>query len=300
MSYFTLFDQCTDENFSTALLAFSMKSSQRFAQLVVRLILGIGTGQATALIIEKIEREYSILLEEGQRKRLDLVVRGRIDTKTFVAVVEAKLESGFSANQLTTYREWLDTQPERVKRLVILTRHRYNGQSLPHDSELQWTELLPLISQIQSQPQSDFEQSYWKQVRQHFEETMPTFEGFKDGACNVHSFMQCTDLFLDCVLKELGITKARSDWHDLCAAYYIEELSATIGFWWWRHQNFRNEPQPNQFCVWRNGDKQSMPLASLEEIVRSTDNPETRDQYIASLADRIRELCPVKTHAIAS
>jgi hypothetical protein len=65
--------------------------------------------------------------------------------------------------------------------------------------------------------------------------------------------------------------------------------------------NKKNEIQPNQFCIWKDGEKQPIPVLSpenrpvtLEEIVRNTNDPATRDQYISSLAARIRVLCGVE------
>jgi hypothetical protein len=282
MSEFDLFERHTSENFSTSLLAFSMKLSHQFRELVARRIFERSPiGSVKTLRVDEIEREYPIALGEGLRKRPDMVLRGLADKATFVVVVEAKKNADFGPTQLKNYREWLELQPQKLKLLAILTKRKYHWQngSLKPDAELRWVELRDLISAIQSQAHPDFERGYWEHFRLHVENTMRTFGGFKTGSCDVHAWMQDVDLFLQRLFEEMKVTWT-GGWQDYRAACYVPELSATIGFYWWQN-DFWHEPKPNQFCVWKDGEKEPIPMReSLEEVVQNTQDPAKRDQYI--------------------
>jgi hypothetical protein len=288
---FDLFERHASENFSTSLLALSMKLSPRFGELVIRQIFGkLGIGAAKAIRIERVERECPIALGDDSRKRLDMMVEGLADGERFVVAVEAKINADFGPTQLRDYREWADGQRAH---LVILTKRKYYWQdkSIRPHAELRWSDLRPLISEVQSQLQSDFEKYYWEQFRLHVEDTMRTFEGFKSSGCDVYALMQDVDLFLLRLFEEMKVT-CKDEWKGSCAAYYARELAATIGFYWWRSSDFWHESQPNQFCVWKDGDEEPVPIGeSFEDIVRNTQDPSKRDQYISQLADRILTLC---------
>lgn len=302
MSDFDLFERHASENFSTSLLAFSMKLSPLFGELVVRRIFERSPiGPVRTVRIDDIEREYPITLQDSLRKRPDLVLRGLADETPFVVAVEAKKNAEFGPTQLKDYRGWLDSEPQNLKKLlVILTKRKYHWRNEPFkpDAELCWSALRELISEVQAQPHSDFEGRYWEQLRMHVEDTMRTFEGFKTGTCDVHGLMQDVDLFLRRLFEEMKVT-CDSGWRDYYAAYYAPELSARIGFYWWRN-DFWQEPNPNQFCVWRDCEKEPTPMQqSLEEIARKTQDPAERDQYISALADRVLKLCGKETTAVA-
>jgi hypothetical protein len=298
MGNFDLFERHASENFSTALLVFSMKLSPRFGELVVRQIFenrfptGASIEPVITVRVDEIEREYSIALPDSAQKRPDMIVRGLADRTDFVAIVEAKINADFGPTQLSDYRKWLCGEPQETKLLVVLTKRKYHWQNeyVRPDAELRWSELRSLISDVQLQPHSEFEERYWEQFRLHVEDTMRTFEGFKAESCNVHALMQDVDLFLQRLFEELQVTCTRG-WRDYYAAYYAPELSSTIGFFWWR-SDFWYEPQPNQFCVWKDGEKEPTPMReSLEEVARNTQDPATRDQYISDLAGRVLKLC---------
>jgi hypothetical protein len=127
---------------------------------------------------------------------------------------------------------------------------------------------------------------------------MQTFEGFKTGSCDVHALMRDVDLFLLRLLEEMKVTY-KERWKYWCAAYYVPELAATIGFYWWRGPSWR-EPKPNHFCILKEGEKEPIPIGeSLEDVVRNTQNPAKRDQYIAELAARVLTCCGKRAESIA-
>jgi hypothetical protein len=302
MGDFDLFERHASENFSTSLLAFSMKLSPQFGELLIRRIFECSTiGPVKTLRIDGIEREYPITVQDSLHKRPDLVLRGLVDGTAFVMVVEVKKNADFGPTQLKDYRDWLDSEPQNLKKLLVtLTKRKYQWQNEPFkpDAELRWSALRDLISQVQPQVHSDFEGRYWEQLRLHVEDTMRTFEGFSTGSCDVHALMQDVDLFLRRLFEEMKVT-CLSGWRDYYAAYYAPELSARIGFYWWQN-DFWHEPKPNHLCVWKDGEKEPILTGEgLEEVVRNTQDPATREQYISGLAERVLKLCDKGATVIA-
>lgn len=294
MSDFRLFEHCRNENFSTALLAFSMRASPQFAVLVSRFLLQKALClQPQTLSVEEIDRDYPIRLKHWESsKRVDLLIVACADDKRFLILIEAKITAMFGPNQLQDYRAWLNSQQADVKVLTTLTRYSYDGDVLT-DASVRWTDFQPYISRMQADAASDFERLYWKNLGLHMEDTMRVFTGFTSGHCDVLTLLQEVDLFLAEILERLHVTKTVDYWQKERAAYYVPELKTTIGFYWWQ-KDFWREPEPNRFCVWVDGQKDRQALASLDEIVKNTNSsvPEdSRDAYISKLVDQIRSVC---------
>ncbi|HTZ97641.1 MAG TPA: hypothetical protein VMB18_14665 [Terriglobales bacterium] len=303
MSHFKMFEKYASENFSTSLLAFCMAVCPRFKESIVRLMLARSRNlMIKDLRIDELAREYPITLDDATRKRPDLLVRGIADQMGFVVLLEAKIDVEFSPMQLSYYRSWLDSQPEHKdwKLLVTLTKRKYDPNELV-DAQLLWAELIPEIAKVESENHSQFERSFWHELRLHVEDTMRTFTGFTTGYSDVLKLMQEVDMFLTEILSRLPIKKSVDYWQKERAAYYLPELKAIVGFYWWQ-KDFWREPYPNQFCVWKDGEKQPRPIVSpdnhpitLGEIIRNTNDPATSEEYILRITKQIARLCGVKT-----
>lgn len=288
---FALFEGHFLENFSTTLIAFSMRRSEEFARRVASHILD-KAGFGRAITVDSVEREHPI--HDSSRPaplRIDLVVSGHAAEHRFVLAVEAKKDALFGPTQLTDYRRWLNNQDPPRKVLATLTRDNCRGTVEQPDVRLLWNDLLPLVRQMESEAGSAFEKPYWKHVSGHLEEIMRTFEGFSNG-CDVHKLMQEVELFLQAVVRNLDVDRSKSDWQASRAAYYLYGFRGTIGFYWWRG-DFWREAEPNPLCFWRDGDTDPTMLASFETVIQragSSVDPTSRDRYISEIAEQVRGL----------
>ena len=295
MSDFDFFERCKHENFSTALLAFSMRRSPEFCNAMIRKFAPSQWGQIEQLEIETIKPQYTIEIADSEKKRPDMVITGKLDGKGFLIALEVKIAQDFAANQLKNYRTWLSKQQQPLKGLAILTRRRYEwsyGDVAKPDVALRWIELCPIVATLESSC-SGFEASFWQEFRLHLEAIMRTFEGFSGGSFNVHGFMQEVDLFLRRLLEDELRVKCKGRWGDNFSGYNVPELGAKVGFYWWQG-DFWDERQSNQLCVERRGENGPIPLASLEEVVTESNDPERRNDYIKRLAQQIRDACKVE------
>jgi hypothetical protein len=73
------------------------------------------------------------------------------------------------------------------------------------------------------------------------------------------------------ISERLHAEIASARWRQNRAAYYLPELKATIGFYWW-NKDFWRESEPNRFCVWVDGQKDRLALASLKDIMEKTNS----------------------------
>jgi hypothetical protein len=298
MGDFNFFERCKSENFSTALLAFSMRRSPEFCDKIVRKLAPCEWGDIAHLEIEQIEPQHTIEVAGSSMKRPDLVIIGKADSKEFIVALEVKIGQDFGEGQLKNYRTWLLEQRKPLTALATLTCRQYNwrdGDAAKPNAALRWIDLPPLIAKMESHSGSDFERSYWKHFRIYVEGIMRSFEGFTSGVFDVHGLMQEIDLFLRRLFEELGV-KGGGRWEAAFSGYDVPELAAKVGFYWW-HGDFWDEQHPNELCIKKIGEKEPIFLDSLKEIITETNDPATRDDYIKGLARQIRETCMVKTEA---
>jgi hypothetical protein len=88
---FELFERHLHENFSSSLVAFSMRRSPGFAQRVALRIFAAAEFVPTTIAVKSVEREYQIGdPSHSAPLRIDLVISGECDHKPFVVAVEAK------------------------------------------------------------------------------------------------------------------------------------------------------------------------------------------------------------------
>ena len=117
MSDFSLFERCRTENFSTALVVFAARQSCDFAGNLLGLILRkAGYPEGVKLSVDSIERNLAITVDGAPGARLpDICLRGEIDGKPCVVLVEAKISAGEGVDQLCDYKNWLSKQEEPVR-----------------------------------------------------------------------------------------------------------------------------------------------------------------------------------------
>jgi hypothetical protein len=124
MSDFRLFEAYYTENFSTALVVFAARQSPDFAAGLLKLILRKAScpgGESYA--VESIERNFPIQIDGTPAARFpDICIRGKVDGKRCVVLVEAKIGAGEGPDQLGNYRRWLDKQTDPIAKLASLTR----------------------------------------------------------------------------------------------------------------------------------------------------------------------------------
>ena len=76
----------------------------------------------------------------------DIVIRSR-ESRVYI---EAKVDSGFGANQLERYRADLNTRSEKKKALITLTRYPIDLKScIPVDQERRWYEIADTLRELQ-------------------------------------------------------------------------------------------------------------------------------------------------------
>ncbi len=299
MSDFNLFENSGSENFATALVVVACRFSPGFASRFLRLILGKCSIPVTSgCSVKAIERNYLIKIPNRPSPRIpDIFIHAEVNGTPCTILVEVKISASEQLEQLADYRKWLNEQPPGLKLLVTLTTHSMVWSEQPN-GQIIWTDLRPELIHMHQRAASDnllFEKAFWQQFIEYLEQIMRTFDGFTSDFADVHGLMIQVELFLSSLLGAMKVQKSIDAWNKDRAAYYLPDLHLTVGFYWWYQKGWweRVKGQENMLVVWKDGEKDWRPIASLEQIIRESNKAKHDGKlgdYFDGLAKRLLEV----------
>ena len=235
MGNFRVFDGHDTENFASALLVLAMRQSKEFARKFLNLVLRKSNAppiEDSAPIELEVERNRTIYRGHWTASRYpDISIEAKVNNNSYLVLVEAKIGALEQPGQIPAYLEWLDSEHRTTKLLATLTTSERKWQAKPH-CRLFWREVEYEVQRMVSQAQSDFERSFWQQLKKYVEGVMQTFTGFSASFSDIHGLMRDVDLFLLDLLRAMALEKWNSSWNADRAAYWVPSLRATIGFYW--------------------------------------------------------------------
>ena len=288
-SDFRVFEACDRENFVTGLLVYALRSSPAFAtEFLNRVYKPSGVGVSHKFSVHP---QYSIEIAGGSR-RPDIAIEIKDASTSSWCLIEAKISHHEGLNQLKDYHDWLSLHGGPAARLVTLTRD-YHVWSHAPDTSLRWRDLLPLLTVAETRANGPFERHFWRHFGLLLEEVMPTFERFSQDPIDMLKFFKELDLFLSTLIRSMNVANYQRDWRDSRASYWIPELKAGVGFWWWQG-DWNASSTNNVLAVLRQGEAIPRPVRSLKEVIGESEAARRADQlpeYFDALANEVRRAC---------
>ena len=163
------FQSSRNEAFCTGLLAQSLSLSNKFASLFLSKI-----GFGSSYCITSVECENSIP-NSGRRPDMwiDVSKKNDVNGLPVQVLLESKITSPETNNQLTDYRKYVDAinrgevSTHEEAKLILLSTFKDMAASCEPDLRISWDEILEIISVGGRVGKSNFEDKYFSMVHEH-------------------------------------------------------------------------------------------------------------------------------------